>query len=212
MQTTALDVTAQLPALPANVDDAELSLIRVSEDAVEPALRERRSSRAFSAQPLPFETVRILFEAARFAPSAGNVQPWLFVYAHDRPTRQRAVALLAEEDQRWASRAPLLVFVFARRHHPVTGARLRTAAFDTGAAWFSLALQAQKLGLSCRAIGAPAHDRVYSALGVPKTRFELMIAIAIGHPATDQPASPRAATRQRQHHFVFNGRYAEPKS
>lgn len=170
----------------------------------------RRSSREFSTRQLPFDVVRTLFEAARFAPSADNLQPWLFVYAADPPTRKRALTLLSQGDQAWAAAASLLVFVFARRTHPETGAALRTGAFDTGAAWFSLALQAQTLGLNCRAIGQVAHARAHQVLGVPEDSYESLIAIAIGYPAMtpDAPASTNSPNpRKQQHLFVFNGRY-----
>jgi len=191
---------------------------RRPEAAVDPRFVERWSSRAFSRQKLPHEMVRSLFEAARFAPSAGNLQPWLFVYASDPETRRRALTLLEPENQRWAARAPLLVFVFSRRRHPHTGAALRSAAFDTGAAWFALALQAHELGLNCRAMGGVQHELVYRALGVPEDEFESMIAVAVGFPgrAQDLPADlaerDAPTPRRRQHELVFNGRYVDPET
>ena len=186
---------------------------RVADEAIDPAFLERWSRRAFSARPLPFEVVRTLFEASRWAPSSGNVQPWLFIYAADRPMRTRGHRLLKEQSRRWAERAPLLVFVFARRSHPETGMPLRTGAFDTGAAWFALALQAQQLGLVTRAMGGIFHEQTYAALGVPEHEFESMAAIAIGYPGDPQDlpaelaAKEQPTLRKRQHEFVFNGRY-----
>ncbi|HWA72389.1 MAG TPA: nitroreductase family protein [Polyangiaceae bacterium] len=177
---------------------------------IDESFLKRRSSREYSAQALPFEVVRTLFEAARFAPSAGNVQPWLFVYAADPLMRGRALSLLDMETRGWAGEAALLIFVFARRTHPETGAPLRTGAFDTGAAWFSLALQAQTLGLNCRATGNVDHERAHRMLGVPTSSYESMIAVAIGYPAPPsgaQSAAERRNTRKLQHLFVFNGRY-----
>lgn len=177
---------------------------------VDPIFRQRLSSREFSTQQLPFDVVRTLFEAARFAPSAENLQPWLFVYAADPPTRKRALGLLGGQTQSWAVQASLIVFVFARRTHPETGEPLRTGAFDTGAAWFSLALQAQTLGLNCRAIGQLDHERAHRVLGVPTDSYESLIAIAVGYPTTPPDASAayeRRSQRKRQHLFVFNGRY-----
>jgi nitroreductase len=191
---------------------------RVADEAIDSAFLDRWSRRAFSARPLPFEVVRTLFEASRWAPSAGNVQPWLFIYAADRATRTRSHRLLKEQNRRWAERAPLLVFVFARRTHPETGLPLRTAAFDTGAAWFALALQAQQLGLVTRAMGGILHEETYAALGVPENEFESMAAIAIGYPGDPQDLPPELLTkeqptlRKRQHEFVFNGRYIPRES
>jgi nitroreductase len=205
-------------AAPAPLSSEQLSPAaseRVADEAIDPAFLSRSSRRAISARPLPFQVVRTLFEAARWAPSAGNVQPWLFIYAADRPVRKRAHRLLNEQNRRWAERAPLLVFVFARRNHPATGLPLRSAAFDTGAAWFALALQAQRLGLVTRAMGGILHEQTYAALGVPESEFESMVAIAIGYPGDpvdlppDLAAKELPTSRRRQHHFVFNGRYIE---
>jgi nitroreductase len=189
---------------------------RVPEAAVDERLLSRWSRRAISPEPLPFDLVRSLFEAARWAPSAGNLQPWLFVYAADPLLRKRAHPLLSEQNRRWAARAPLLIFVFARRNHPETGRPLRCAAFDAGAAWLSLALQAQQLGLVTRAMGGIDHEQVYKVLGVPEAEFESQVAIAVGFPG-DPAALPEdlalkdyPSPRKRQHEFVFNGRYTEP--
>src|SRR5580692_3789066 len=120
---------------------------RVADADVDPSFVQRWSPRAFLSEPLDPAAVQSLFEAARWAPSASNLQPWLFVYADDDETLALARPILRNGNRRWADRAPLLVFVFARRSNPTTGEVNRLAAFDTGAAWMSLALQAQKPGL-----------------------------------------------------------------
>ena len=189
------------------------SLSRLPEAAVDAQFLERWSRRALSDAPVTREQIASLFEAARWAPSANNLQPWLFVYASEPAALERARALLKEANQRWASRAPLLIFVFARLRHPETGAPLRTAQFDTGAAWQSLALQAHKLGLSTRAMGAIHHERVYEALGVPEADYESVAGIAVGHPAAasglpaDLLERERPTARKPAREFVFEGRY-----
>jgi nitroreductase len=74
------------------------------------------------------EQIDSLFEAARWAPSASNAQPWLFITARKPASLQTARALLKETNQRWALRAPLLVFVYARKRDSQTGRPLRTGA------------------------------------------------------------------------------------
>lgn len=204
MTSTAAAVERSLPSsVPGRFADAP----------VDPQFIDRWSRRSISPTPLPPGALRSLFEAARWAPSASNLQPWLFVYANDPETLERVRPLLKENNQRWAGKAPLLVFVFARRVHPETGKPVRTGAFDTGAAWLSLALQAQKLGLVARAMGGVYHERVYEALGVPEAEFESMVAVAIGYPAPrdelpdDLAAREVPSLRKPQHEFVFNGRY-----
>jgi nitroreductase len=191
----------------------DLPTSRKPEFEVDDIFVERWSRRALSERPLTQQQISTLFEAARWAPSASNLQPWLFVYANRPESLERARALLKENNQRWASRAPLLVFVFARRRSPVTGLPLRTGAFDTGAAWQSLALQAHKLGLSTRAMGGIHHEEVYSALAVPRDEYESMAAIAIGYPAerdslpADLHEKEEPNARKSTREFVFEGSY-----
>jgi len=186
---------------------------RQPEAEVDQLFLERWSRRALSDRPLTAQQISTLFEAARWAPSANNLQPWLFVYANLPEDLAKARTLLKETNQRWASRAPLLVFVFARKRHPETGAPLRTAAFDTGAAWQSLALQAHKLGLSTRAMGGIHHELSYEALGVPAEDFESMAGIAIGYPGerdvlpADLQEKEQPNLRKSVREFAFEGRY-----
>jgi nitroreductase len=188
--------------------------LRSAESHVDPLFVERWSRRALSDRSLTSTQIETLFEAARWAPSASNLQPWLFVYASQPESLARARLLLKETNQRWASRAPLLIFVFARRRHPETGVPIRTAAFDTGAAWQSLALQAHQLGLSAHAMGGIHHEQTYEALGVPGEEFESIAGIAVGHPGeiTELPSDLREREhpngRKSTRQFAFEGRYS----
>jgi nitroreductase len=189
------------------------SFARLPEAEVDALFLERWSRRALSPRPLTAQQIATLFEAARWAPSAGNSQPWLFVYANQPESLAKARTLLKEANQRWAAQAPLLVFVFARKRNAETGAPLRTAAFDTGAAWQSLALQAHKLGLSARAMGGIHLDQTYEAFGVPAEEFESIAGIAIGYPGerdalpSDLHEKEQPNTRKGVRDFVFEGRY-----
>jgi len=186
---------------------------RSPDSPVDPIFVDRWSRRALSTREIPAESVRSLFEAARWAPSASNAQPWLFIFNDDPETLERARPLVNEKNRVWAQRAPLLVFIFARRTHPETGKPLRTGAFDTGAAWFSLALQAHKLGLSTRAMGGINHEAAYATFGVPRELYESMAGVAVGYPGAreDLPAdvaereipSPRRSAGM----FAFKGLY-----
>jgi nitroreductase len=153
---------------------------RIPDAEIDVAFVQRWSPRSFSGDAIEPRHVRSLFEAARWAPSASNLQPWLFVYADDAASLERARPIVRDGNRRWADRAPLLVFVFARRTNPKTGEPNRLAAFDTGAAWMSLALQAHKLGLVTHAMGGIHQDRAYEILGVPSDEYESLCAIAIG--------------------------------
>jgi nitroreductase len=190
--------------------------VRLPEAEVDPQFVERWSRRAISERPLSARQIRSLFEAARWAPSANNLQPWLFVYASQPETLAKVRVLLKETNERWAKRAPLLIFVFARKRHAETGAPLRTAQFDTGAAWQSIALQAHKLGLTTRAMGGIHHEQAHGLLGVPQEDFESMVAIAVGYPdeveglPADLRDKERPNGRRDSREFAFEGVYQAP--
>lgn len=173
-----------------------MSTARSAEAAIDDVFLARWSRRAMSTRAIPADDVRALFEAARWAPSASNAQPWLFVFNDDQETLDRARPIVHDRNRVWADRAPLLVFIFARRNHPETGRPLRTAAFDTGAAWFALALQAHKLGLSTRAMGGINHEAAYETFGVPREHYESMAAVAIGYPGAREELPPDVAERE----------------
>lgn len=146
---------------------------------VETLFLERRSTRAFSPEPLAQAEIAALFEAARWAPSASNSQPWLFLYATDGPEREVFNSLLRENNRRWAPGAPLLVFVASRKTN-AEGRTLRTAQFDTGAAWMSLAVQARMMGLYTHAMGGIQLDQVHEKLGLSPDEYDVICAIAVG--------------------------------
>ncbi len=170
---------------------------RAAEAQVDRLFLDRWSPRAFDPAPIPEETLASLFEAARWAPSCFNEQPWLFVYARTDADRARLLDLLSENNRTWAQRAPVLAFVFAQRRFSKSQKPNRWSGFDAGAAWMSLALQARLLGLSSHAMGGFDEERAYQALGVPRDDYQAMAAIAIGRrgPAGDLPETMAARER-----------------
>jgi len=152
---------------------------RSAEAPVHPQFVRRWSSRAFSERRVSQTQLDSLFEAARWAPSASNAQPALFVYADTPEDLERFRPLLRDSNRRWADRAPVLAFVFAKRENK--GSVNRNAAFDAGAAWMSLALQAHELGLNVRAMGGIHRELVHDALGVPPEEYEVTCGLAIGY-------------------------------
>ncbi len=153
---------------------------RTPECEVDSMFIDRWSPRAFLPEPLPDYQVKILFEAARWAPSCFNEQPWLFVYATEPDKREKFLSALVPKNQRWAVRCPLLMFALARKNFEQGGRANRHAPFDTGAAWMSLALQARKLGLYAHAMAGFSQDKAYEILGVSRDDYHIMAAIAVG--------------------------------
>lgn len=142
----------------------------------------RWSPRALAGEDLPHGELMALFEAARWAPSSYNGQPWRFVYAR-RGTEHwdRLFELMVEFNQQWAQGAAALVVVISRTTFERNGKPARTHSFDTGAAWMSLALEATRRGLVAHAMQGFDYDRAREALGVGE-EFSVEAMVAIGRP------------------------------
>lgn len=162
---------------------------------------DRWSPRAFTGEPLDDTQLKTLLEAARWAPSASNSQPWRFMYAHrDTAAWQPIFETLAEGNQVWVVRAAALVAVASRIRWVPPGktepAALGAHAFDAGAAWASLAFQAQLAGLKAHAMGGFDRDRLRANLGVPEDHA-LHAVIAIGHQGKDELLSDQLRAREK---------------
>lgn len=153
---------------------------RKAEASVDPMFIERWSPRAFDPSPLSEETVKTLFEAAKWAPSCANEQPWLFLYAVTKKDLSLFLDLLVDGNKIWAKNAPMLIFLFARRNNASDGKPNNWAKFDCGAAWMSLTMQARKLGLYTHGMAGIHMDKVCGALGVPESEYDPVCAIAVG--------------------------------
>ena len=153
---------------------------RVPEADIDPMFTDRWSPRGFDPEPLTEVQIRQLFEAARWAPSCFNEQPWRFHYATRTADREAYLSALVPRNRLWAERAPLLIFVVARRSFHQSGRDNRHAPFDAGAAWLSLALQARKMGLYAHAMAGFNQRRAYAVLGISEADHHIMAAVAVG--------------------------------
>ncbi len=157
-----------------------------------------------------------MFEAARWAPSASNIQPWRFVYAHrGTPHWNPLFHALMDMNQPWVAHASVLAYILSdrfRRRPNVEPTENRSHSFDAGAAWGFLALQAHHLGWAAHGMGGFHVDKAYEATGAHKDDFRIEAAIAIGRPtdASVLPESYRAreipSGRSPLAAFVFEGR------
>ncbi len=158
---------------------------RVAEAAIDPMFLERWSPRSFQARSVPEDVIASLFEAARWAPSCFNEQPWLFLWATSEKARELFCSLLVESNQVWACRAPMLAFVFTRRNFAKNNKPNRWAGFDAGAAWMSLTLEARKRDLYTHGMAGFDEAKTYEALGISRDDYEAIAAVAIGY--RDEP-------------------------
>ncbi len=164
---------------------------------LDPLFIDRWSPRAFLPDPLSDEEVASLFEAARWSPSCRNEQPWRFVYARTERDRARFLTALVEGNRVWAASAPLLVLAFALNRFSHNDQPNRWGPFDTGAAWMALALQAERLGLKCHAMGGFDEGLAYEVAGVDPAQFTVLCAIAVGRQGP--PSQLPEGLREREH-------------
>ena len=158
---------------------------------------DRWSPRSFVPTPLTDDQLAALFEAARWAPSCYNEQPWLFLYAVTPEDRVRFGEALVPANQVWALHAPLLLFVLCRRRFRHNNQENRHAPFDAGAAWMALALQARKLGLHAHAMAGFSRQKAYEILAVPQEDYDIIAAVAIGRRGDAQMLPEDVAAREQ---------------
>jgi nitroreductase len=151
---------------------------RSTEAKVHDQFVNRWSPRAFDGSSIDAADRDALFEAARWAPSAFNAQPWRLLYAARGDANwDRFLKLLIPFNQSWAEKSGLLVFFLsATTSH---GKPSHSHSFDTGAAWMSLALQAEHLGLRAHGMTGIDFDAIKTELGVPDD-YRIEAAAAIG--------------------------------
>jgi nitroreductase len=181
-------------------------------------LRQRWSPRAFAERRVEPEKLRSVLEAARWAPSSFNAQPWNFLVAtkDDPADFQRMLGCLVEANQTWAKSAPVLMISVATSAFTHNGKPNRHSFYDTGAAVAMLAVEATSLGLHVHQMAGFLPEKVREAYNVPETA-EPASAITLGY--VGDPASLPDALRMREEapgerksvsEFVFAKGWGQP--
>jgi nitroreductase len=181
-------------------------------------IARRWSPRAFADRPVEPEKLRRIFEAARWAPSSSNEQPWSFIVAtkDDPEAHARMLACLLEGNQRWAKDAPVLMISVAARAFAVSGRPNPHAWYDVGQATAFMTFEATHLDLYLHQMAGflPAKARV--TFGIPESH-DPVAAIAMGY-LGDPNALPddlkqrelNRTARKTIADFVFEGRWGQP--
>lgn len=176
-------------------------------------IANRRSRRAYAATPIETNVIESLFEAARWAPSSMNEQPWVYLYATHAQDELRGKMLqtLSESNRIWADAAPLLIASFARKKHSHNERPNLMASYDLGAANALLSLQATALGLNMHQMAGFDRELLIANLNVPVDEFEPGVIMAVGYPGDpdELPVNLRMREfaprlRYRQSEFVMN--------
>ncbi len=177
-------------------------------------IKKRRSPRAFAERPVEHGKLLSLFEAARWAPSALNAQPWSFILAtkEDLEGFNRLLECLPEKNQRWAHAAPVLILSVAHLYLQ-TGKPDRLAFYGVGLAVENLVIQATALGLYVHQAVGINKEAVEKAFNIPEG-YEPVDMIAVGYlgdpkSLPDDLQEQERAPRERKplEQFVFSERW-----
>lgn len=166
-----------------------------------------------SGEPLAESELLTLFEAARWAPSASNQQPWRIFYAmRDTPEWPVFFGLLKESNQVWCRNAAALLVFTSVAVNPKTGTPFKTHSYDTGSAWISIALQGSLSGLVVHGMAGFDYEQAKQRLNIPADwKVEAMAAVGRPGRVEDLPEHLRArevpSTRQPVTDFVFRGNW-----
>jgi nitroreductase len=178
-------------------------------------ISERWSPRAFSERPVEAEKLHSLFEAARWAPSTANMQPWNFVFVTKEHAEDHAqiVETLTPNNAGWANAAPVLIVSVAKIYE--FAGKEHNSYYDLGMAVENLIIQASHLGLVVHQMGGFDADKVRTLLHIPEGYTPLAV-IAVGYPGSpdvlhpglrERELAPR--TRKTLNEFVFEGSWQQ---
>lgn len=151
--------------------------------AVHPLIAGRWSPRAFDPKPIGDEPFYALFEAASWAPSAMNEQPWRYVAARKENETgfQKLLDCLLPGNARWAKNAAALILVYCKTTYTKNGEPNVTALFDTGSANQNLLLQAFSAGIYSHVMGGFDRTKARDVFSIPEG-YEPVCMIALGYP------------------------------
>ena len=169
---------------------------RQADHPVETLFVDRWSPRAMSGEAIDEGQLLSLFEAARWAPSANNNQPWRFLYAcRDTAHWPTFLGLLVDANRLWADKAAALIVIVSKTTFDHNGKPSRTHSFDAGAAWQNLALQASQSGLVAHGMQGFDYERAQSELGIP-TEFAVEAMVAVGRPGAIEDLPEKLRERE----------------
>jgi nitroreductase len=176
--------------------DPEVQKTRSPTHEINSLIINRWSSRSFVPEDISDKELFSLFEAARWAPSSSNSQPWRFIYAKRNSKDWNTIFnLLVDFNKQWCTNASALVVVVSRKNFEHNGQPSITHQFDTGSAWENLAIQAVSQGLVTHAMAGFDYEKARKDLQVPAD-YEVIAMIAIGKRGPKEKLSPELQTRE----------------
>lgn len=178
-------------------------------------IKDRWSPRSMTGELISKQELFSLFEAARWAPSSYNNQPWCFIYAmRDEPAFEVLLDLLVEKNKGWAKNASVLIVVLSRTLFFYDDRFSRTHSFDTGTAVENMCLQAFSMGLAMRGMEGFSYERAREELNVPP-EYAVEAMYAVGKKAPDEVLEEeyrlkdQPTDRKPIREFVFEGTFGK---
>lgn len=176
--------------------DPEVEKTRNPTHEINSLIINRWSPRSFVPENISDKELFSLFEAARWAPSSSNSQPWRFIYAkRDSKNWNDLFNLLVDFNKQWCANASALVVMVSRKNFEHNGQPSITHQFDTGSAWENLAIQAVSQGLVTHAMAGFDFEKARKDLEVP-VEYDVVAMIAIGKRGPKEKLSPELQTRE----------------
>ena len=176
--------------------DPEIEKTRKTVYGVDHLILNRWSPRSFSGEDLSDQDLFALFEAARWAPSSFNNQPWRFIYAKRGSKHWNTILdLLVDFNKQWCASASVLVVIVSKKTFDYNGKPSVTHQFDSGAAWENLALQATSQGLVTHAMQGFDYERARKDLAIPD-EYDVMAMVAIGKKGPKEKLLPELQQRE----------------
>lgn len=192
----------------------EVEAFRKASYDIDPIYVNRWSPRSFLDKEVPEDILHSVFEAARWAPSAANIQPWRFVTARKQTDRERFLTFINEGNVAWCKKAPVLIAVISKTDSETTGGHNPAHAFDTGTAWGYLALEAFRKGLITHAMGGFDREKAKEVLNIPEN-YNVHAIVALGYKGEKDLLMEqyrdreKPSSRKEVQEFMFEGTFAE---
>jgi nitroreductase len=155
-----------------------------------PLIAKRWSPVLFSDKNIEEDRLMQIFEAARWAPSSRNEQPWRFIYAYKgTPDFNKMIDSLMEGNQDWAKEVPVIVIVLSEKFSSFNGEPMFHYMYDTGAASMQMQLQALELGIYSHTMGGFFPEKTKELFNIPEN-LEIVSFVAFGYPTNEFEKRP----------------------
>jgi nitroreductase len=175
----------------------EIKECRANPYSINPLIINRWSPRSYLPdKPVAEADLNAVLDAAHWAPSSSNGQPWHFIVARTSEDLDRLRSCLNSSNRVWADRAPVLLAVLSKPSFDWNSNPNRWHAFDTGTAWGFLALEASRRGLAAHGMGGFSEKKLRELFGVP-AEWGVWAVVALGYQGPKEQLPPELQEREK---------------